>query len=65
MGQYKSGKMPATTVAQVAWHATRAGAAGVADLAFDPKIAHRHAELLARAIDTRAASTFYHAPVPL
>ena len=63
--QYKAGKMPATGVAQLAWHATRAGAVGVADLAFDPQISHKHAELLAKAIDTRAASTFYHAGVPL
>ena len=63
--QYKAGKMSATAVAQLAWHATRAGATGVADIAFDPSIAHQHAELLARAIDTRAAATFYHAPVPL
>lgn len=56
--QFKAGKMPATGVAQLAWHATRAGATGVADIAFDPRIAHQHAELLARAINTRAAGTF-------
>ena len=63
--QYKVGKMSATAVAQIAWHATRAGAVGVADLAFDPQISHKHAELLAQAISTRAAATFYDAGVPL
>eukprot|EP00969_Alexandrium_andersonii_P300533 13286691-Alexandrium_andersonii.AAC.1 len=64
LDQFKSGRMSATTVCTLAWHATAGGATNVADLAHDPASSHQ-AEVLMRAIGARAASTFFYTDIPL
>ena len=56
--------MPASTLCTIAWHATRAGAVGVADLGVDPKLT-KQAEFLRVALQVRCAETFFVARVPL
>ena len=62
--RYKLGKMTAASLCTIAWHATRAGAKGVDDLASPPDSTN-HAEFLRSAINARQAKTFYFAKVPL
>eukprot|EP00959_Pyramimonas_sp_CCMP1952_P129839 2715433-Pyramimonas_sp.AAC.1 len=55
---FKEGKLSATAVCSTSWHATNAGARGVSDLALHPDSTH-HSDHLRRAINARAASSFY------
>ena len=66
LDRYKRGKLPASTLSTLCWHATRAGAANVADLACSPSQSEQHAaDHVRRAIAVRAKSTFYIAQVPM
>ena len=62
--QWKRGKLPAEDVCTMAWHATRAGGSGVADLAVDPKYRHQ-AEHLVKALQVRTPDCFYMVDLPL
>ena len=65
LDRYKRGLMPASTLASLCWHATRAGASNVADLACKPDSVTAAADHVRRAISARAKSTFYIAQVPM
>ena len=66
LDRYKRGKLPASTLSTLCWHATRAGAANVADLACSPSQSEKHAaDHVRRAIAVRAKNTFYIAQAPM
>ena len=62
--QYKAGKLPAEAVCTLSYHAVRAGATNVADLALDPK-SRKQAEHLRKVIEARSLQSFYVAQVPM
>ena len=62
--QWKYGKLSAEAVCTTAWHVTRAGRSGVADLAVDPKYRNQ-AEHIARALSLRTQDFFYMVDLPL
>ena len=64
ISQYKSGAWPAKAVCVTAWHAMRAGAHGVSDLALDPSSTH-HAEHLREALGERRNSQWFRAKIPM
>ena len=65
LDRYKRGTLPASTLAALCWHATRAGAANVADLASSPSDSEHAADHVRRAIAARAKDTFYVAKIPM
>ena len=62
--RYKQGKLTASSLTTICWHAVRGGHAGLDDLALHPE-ATNAADFLRRAIGVRAAETFYHGSVPM
>ena len=64
MDRYKHGKLTARSLCTIAWHATRAGAKGIEDLALDPSSSNAAAHVR-RAVGARAKSTFYWFDLPL
>jgi len=62
--QWKRGKISSEAVCSMSWHATRAGATGVADLALNPKLT-KQAEHLRKALHVRAKDSFYLSRVPM
>jgi hypothetical protein len=61
---YPSGQMSAKTLCDIAWHADRAGASNVSDLAVNPSSVHQ-AEHLRNVLNTTSPSDFYFADVPM
>ena len=62
--QYKVGKLSSEAVCTLAYHAKRAGATNVADLACNPSLRNQ-AEHLRKAIGARAERLFYEADVSM
>ena len=62
--RYKHGKLTARSLSTIAWHACRAGATGIEDLALDPSSSNA-ATHVRRALGARAKSTFYWFDLPL
>ena len=62
--EFKYGRMTSEAVCTFAWHATRAGALGIADFALNPK-SHHQAEFLRSRMHARAKESFYLAKVPV
>ena len=66
LNEYKRGEISAKAACAIAYHATKGGCVGVADLAVDPNQPGRHfADHLVRAVGARAASSFYTAEIPM
>jgi hypothetical protein len=64
LSQYKEGHLSAKAVCDIAWHADRAGACDVRDLAANPSSAHA-AEHLRNALNVTSENDFYFADVPM
>ena len=62
--QYKTGTWTAKAVCVTAWHAARAGAQGISDIALSPQSQH-HAEHLRTVLGERADNNFLMAQVPM
>ena len=62
--EFELGRLTSEAVCTLSWHASRAGAARVADLGLDPK-SHKQAEHLRKAMDVRSPESFYTAKIPL
>ena len=62
--EFKLGRMTAEAVCTLSFHACRAGATGVYDLALDPA-SHKQAEHLRHAIHMRSNESFYNASIPM
>ena len=62
--EFRLGRMTSEQVCTLGWHATAAGATGVADLAVRPGLT-RQAEHLRQVMNARARDTFYVARIPM
>ena len=62
--EFKYGNLPAIAVCSIAYHATRAGAVGVEDMAMDPESRHQ-AEHLRDALNARSSAAFFVGSVPM